>query len=131
MLPYAQVAVNGTCSPQQIQVEGIMHHEDLRRRMISGYQRARNAAVPLGRADERACVGLSQSPRALKTILFVMYSGYITNNMDYQHNERHGHLIVSHLIWCPKRRRKVLVNQIGKRCEELIREKCAEQGWTI
>jgi putative transposase len=41
------------------------------------------------------------------------------------------HLIVYHLIWCPKRRRKVLVNQIGKRCEDLIRLKCQEKGGTI
>jgi putative transposase len=51
--------------------------------------------------------------------------------MDYQHDEHHAHLIVYHLIWCPKRRRKVLVNQIGKRCEDLIRQKSAEKGWTI
>lgn len=41
------------------------------------------------------------------------------------------HLIVYHLIWCPKRRSKVLVNQIGTRCEELLRQKCDETGWTI
>jgi REP-associated tyrosine transposase len=41
------------------------------------------------------------------------------------------HLIVYHLIWCPKRRSKVLVNQIGKRCEQVIRQKCDEKGWTI
>ena len=53
------------------------------------------------------------------------------NNLEYQHDEHHVHLIVYHLIWCPKRRRKVLVNQIGKRCEELIQQKCNEHGWTI
>jgi putative transposase len=51
--------------------------------------------------------------------------------LDYQRDEHHVHLLVYHLIWCPKRRRKVLVNQIGKRCEDLIRQKCGEQGWTI
>ena len=53
------------------------------------------------------------------------------SNIDYQRDEHHVHLIVYHLIWCPKRRRKVLVNQIGKRCEDLIRQKCDEKGWTI
>ena len=47
-------------------------------------------------------------------------------NLDYQRDEHHMHLIVYHLIWCPKRRRKVLVNQIGKRCEDLIRQKCED-----
>ncbi len=52
-------------------------------------------------------------------------------NLDYQRDEHHVHLIVYHLIWRPKRRRKALVNQIGKRCEDLIRQKCDEKGWTI
>lgn len=41
------------------------------------------------------------------------------------------HLTVYHLIWCPKRRRKVLIHQVGKRCDDLLRQKCAEKGWTI
>ena len=51
--------------------------------------------------------------------------------LDYQRDEHHVHLIVYHLIWCPKRRRKVLVNQVGRRCDDLIRQKCDEKGWTI
>ena len=51
--------------------------------------------------------------------------------LDYQRDEHHLHLIVYHLIWCPTRRRKVLVNQLGKRCEDLMRQQCDEKGWTI
>ena len=51
--------------------------------------------------------------------------------MDYAHEGHNVHLVVDHLIWCPKRRSKVLVNQLGTRCEELIRQKCDEKGWTI
>lgn len=36
-----------------------------------------------------------------------------------------------HIIWCPKYRRKVLVNGIDERCKELLLEKSAENGWTI
>jgi REP element-mobilizing transposase RayT len=36
-----------------------------------------------------------------------------------------------HFIWCPKRRKQVLVNQVGHRCEEPIRQKRAEHGWFI
>ncbi len=39
------------------------------------------------------------------------------SNLDYQRDEHHVHLIVYHLIWCPKRRKKVrkkvLVDQVG------------------
>ena len=52
-------------------------------------------------------------------------------HLDYQRDEQQVHLIVYHLIWCPKRRRKVLVHQIGKHCEDLIRQKCDEKGGTV
>ncbi len=52
-------------------------------------------------------------------------------NLDYQRDEHHVHLIAYHLLLCPKRRKKVLVTQVGQRCEDLIRQKCDEKGWTI
>jgi putative transposase len=52
-------------------------------------------------------------------------------NLDYQRDEHHVHVMLYHLIWCPKRRKQVLVNQVGQRCEELIRQKGDEKGWTI
>lgn len=51
--------------------------------------------------------------------------------MDYQRDEHRMHRIVYHLIWCPKRRRPVLVGALAERCRELIEKKCAERGWTI
>jgi putative transposase len=51
--------------------------------------------------------------------------------MDYQHERHNVHLVVYHLIWCPKRRRKVLVGAIKARLEQLIREVASEHGWTI
>lgn len=36
-----------------------------------------------------------------------------------------------HFIWCPKYRRKVLVNGIDDRLKELLLEKAKEHGWTI
>ena len=36
-----------------------------------------------------------------------------------------------HIIWCPKYRRKVLVNGIDERCKELLLEKSAVNGWEI
>jgi hypothetical protein len=42
-------------------------------------------------------------------------------SLDYPRDEQHVPLIVSPPIWCPKRRRTVLVNQMGRRCEDLLR----------
>jgi putative transposase len=57
-----------------------------------------------------------------------------TTNKDklvYQRDEHRVHLIVYHLIWCPKRRKPILVGKLKDRCQELIAEKCKEKGWTI
>jgi putative transposase len=51
--------------------------------------------------------------------------------MDYQHERHNVHLVVYHMIWCPKRRRKILVGAIKDRLEPLIREVASEHGWTI
>jgi putative transposase len=51
--------------------------------------------------------------------------------MDYQHERHTVHLVVYHMIWCPKRRRKVLVGPVGDRLEQLIREVAEEHGWQI
>ena len=52
-------------------------------------------------------------------------------NMDYQRDEHRVHLIVYHLIWCPKRRKAVLVGPVATRCQGLIEGTCAERGWEI
>ncbi len=51
--------------------------------------------------------------------------------MEYQHERHNVHYVVYHLIWCPKRRRKVLVEGIKARLEQLLREVASEHGWTI
>lgn len=51
--------------------------------------------------------------------------------MEYQRDEHRVHLIVYHLIWTPKRRKKVLVGAIAKDCDQLIRQKCEERGWKV
>lgn len=52
-------------------------------------------------------------------------------DMEYQRDEHRVHLIVYHLIWCPKRRKPVLVNAVAKDCRALIEARCAEHGWQI
>lgn len=49
--------------------------------------------------------------------------------MEYQRDEHRVHLIVYHLIWCPKRRKSVLVGQVARDCRALIEAKLKERGW--
>lgn len=51
--------------------------------------------------------------------------------MEYQRDEHRVHLIVYHLVWTPKRRKKVLVGNIARDCAGLIRQKCDELGWRV
>jgi len=51
--------------------------------------------------------------------------------MEYQRDEHRVHLIVYHLIWCPKRRKPVLVGAVAQDCRTLITEKCVQKGWQI
>jgi|SRR5579862_10008461 len=50
---------------------------------------------------------------------------------DYQRDEHRVHLIIYHLIWCPRRRKSVLVGSVAARCQELITDKCSEKGWEV
>ena len=52
-----------------------------------------------------------------------------TNTLEYQRDEHRVHLIIYHLIWCPRRRKPVLVGAITERCQQFIEEKCKEKGW--
>jgi putative transposase len=51
--------------------------------------------------------------------------------VDYQRDEHRVHLIAYHLVWTPKRRKAVLINDVAKDCRCLIETKCQEQGWPI
>jgi putative transposase len=51
--------------------------------------------------------------------------------MDYQRDEHRVHLIVYHLIWCPKRRKALLTGKLKERLVQLIGQKCLEKGWDI
>lgn len=51
--------------------------------------------------------------------------------MDYQHEQQSVHLVVYHVIWCPKRRRKLLVGPVRDRLKQLIEVVCQEHEWQI
>ena len=58
-------------------------------------------------------------------------SWWYTTDMDYIHEQHHVHLIAYHIIWCPKRRRKVLVGPVAERLTQIIQEVADEQNWNI
>jgi len=51
--------------------------------------------------------------------------------MEYIRDEHRVHLIVYHLIWCPKRRKAVLIGNVAKDCKAIIEAKCKEKGWEV
>src|SRR5690242_13121556 len=51
--------------------------------------------------------------------------------MDYKHEQHRVHLVVYHLIWCPKRRRTVLVGPVRDRLRQIIEEVAAEHDGEI
>jgi REP-associated tyrosine transposase len=51
--------------------------------------------------------------------------------MEYEHDTHHVHLIVYHIIFCPKSRRKILVGPIRERLQQIIREVAAENKWSV
>lgn len=49
--------------------------------------------------------------------------------MDYRRDRHCVHLVVYHLIFCPKYRRRLLKGVVKKRLEQIIAEVINEQGW--
>jgi hypothetical protein len=48
-------------------------------------------------------------------------------NMQYEHSRNQVYLMNFHLVWCPKRRRKVLVGEVSQRLREIINQVAAEK----
>jgi putative transposase len=79
-----------------------------------------------------ACGGLSPGfNHSFGVVVEFVVDRYSNLDMEDQRDEQRVHLIVYHLIWCPKRRKSVLVGPVVARCRELIGGKSAGPGWTI
>jgi len=52
-------------------------------------------------------------------------------HLEYRRDEHRVHLVVYHVIWCPRRRKPVLVGAIADRCQVLLEQKCTEHQWDI
>jgi len=51
--------------------------------------------------------------------------------MDYKHSRNQVYLINYHLIWCPKRRRPVLVGKVKNRLQQIIKQVAKEKSVEI
>ena len=51
--------------------------------------------------------------------------------MKYRRSRNQVYLINYHLIWCPKRRKKVLVGEVRERLGEILRQVAQEKGVVI
>jgi putative transposase len=103
-------------------------------RGLNWQKTGRRKPRPLKGSGEAAfLLGFSPSP-SLAHVLKICYSFSMNTThtpLDYQRDEHRVHLIVYHLIWCPKRRKSVLVGTLARRCQDLLEQKCQERGWQI
>lgn len=51
--------------------------------------------------------------------------------MEYKHSKHHVYLINYHLIFCPKRRRPVLMGKVKNRLMQIIKDKARQIGVEI
>ena len=51
--------------------------------------------------------------------------------IDYQQEHHSVHLVVYHFVWCPKRRRKLLVGPLQDRLKQIIEQVAEEHDWQI
>jgi putative transposase len=51
--------------------------------------------------------------------------------MEYRHSRNQVYLLNYHLVWCPKRRKPVLVGGVKRRLEQILREAAKEKGVEI
>lgn len=50
---------------------------------------------------------------------------------QYRKNSHTVSLVNYHLVWIPKRRKKVLVGEVEKRLRQIIWETCQEKDWVV
>jgi putative transposase len=67
----------------------------------------------------------------VRSLLTMYVASCILIYMDYIHEQHTVHLIVYHIIWCPKRRRKVLQGKVTERLEQIVHEVVDENEWHV
>jgi putative transposase len=59
------------------------------------------------------------------------YRSYLVDMQQYRRSNHSVSLVNYHLVWIPKRRKRVLVNDVEKRLREIVWQVCQENGWII
>ena len=49
----------------------------------------------------------------------------------YKHTNTSVYALQYHIVWCPKRRRKILVGDVESRLKALLVSQCQENGWDV
>ncbi len=68
---------------------------------------------------------------ALVYLSITVYTDSMNTTDEYQRDEHRVHLILYHLIWCPKRRKPILVGKVKEGCQQLLEQKCEAKGWHV
>lgn len=50
---------------------------------------------------------------------------------EYKSGNHHKYLLNLHFVWCPKRRKKVLIEDVARRAKEIFYTLANEKGWDI
>jgi putative transposase len=50
---------------------------------------------------------------------------------EYRRNPHSVSLLDYHFVWCPKRRKKILIGDIAHRLQSIIFELCSENNWRL
>ncbi len=59
--------------------------------------------------------------------VYVALSYTTTIEHEYYHEQHTVHLIIYHIIWCPKRRRKIVVGPVHDRLKQIIEHSIERQ----
>jgi putative transposase len=51
--------------------------------------------------------------------------------MEYEHDNHNVHVIVYHIIFCPKRRQNILVGPLRERLQQITQEVATENTWKV
>jgi putative transposase len=75
------------------------------------------------------CLGHGKSRKLLAASVASAILTYIDEH--YIHEQHTVHHMLSHIIFCPKRRKKVLVGPVRDRLEQITHEVAQENGWQV
>jgi putative transposase len=66
-------------------------------------------------------------------VLTIAVVSTIISNMDekYIHEQHAVHHILYHIIFCPKRRKKVLIGSVHDRLKQIIEDVATEKSWQV